>query len=1009
MGKGSKWILRGISLGVLAVGVTGIIIGNNIALENGNNLDAILCPPVVDSKTVEKTQEKGQELSKQIVTEGAVLLKNNDNCLPLDYNISRVNVFGWSSIDWAYGANSSSCSGRVTTENDDVNELIDIYDALTAYEIEYNTELKDMYNRYSAPYINANKTPGNISNGTVNTLHEPDIENRSYYSLELLENALRFSDTAIVCITRNAGEDIPADQTMKKAGAGAVNENDKIYLDLSIEEEHLLTYVGNEYENVIVLISCGNTMDLSFLNTIPGLDAALQVGFTGTHGAYAIPYLLWGDATPSGHLADTVPYDRNMTFAMKTKPGARMNLGSTNKQYFEYIENIYVGYRWYETADSVGYWDDYRRDNILDEDDIASTAFGYDAIVQYPFGYGMSYTSFSWDYRGFRILDNGHEIDHLTATCDLEFDVYVTNTGSYSGKDVVEVYMSAPYYDGSIEKSSVQLVGFEKTIELAPGDSQLVTIPVDINDCLSYDCYDKNDDGHTGYELEKGDYRFNFMTDCHNFKKIKNSVEGTNDVDGIQIISLANTIDVYENKYTGEPVDNLFTGEDAPDGFPIDAIEGGYSPNYLTRSNFLDIDDYNGLTNRYASQKLIDTYQFTKAKGDAWDTANLDIFGDPTYNDEVVWGENHDMKIYENNEVTDLGFLLGSDYDDPDWDLLLEQVTVDETLNVINKSYGTPAINSVGKPRISELDGPAQIKCYYQNAPRGTGYPPSSVVAQTWNKELAEDFGLSFAEDMKSVGVLGLWGWGVNLHRNPVGGRNWEYFSEDPYLAGILLANSIRGLGKGGCWNYIKHFCLNDCEANKVEAFTFTTEQAYREIYLKPFQMGIQIGGGLGVMTSFNRIGALYSGGSEASITGVMRKEWGFRGSIITDWANNNGYMSIDHQLRAGGDLGMNNNLNGTSGVTFNYNTSGSRRLQHQMKEVVHHVLYTWLRAQYLNQQYNENPDSGSQTIPVKIVDSFKWWRHALTSIDVVLIGGLALFAIMTFIPGKKKEAETNE
>lgn len=998
------WVLRGASiLTTVAVGI-GLVVGNTIALQNQNNIDQLLCPPIVNSATLQKTQEKGQEMSKELVSEGAVLLKNNDNVLPLSSSESaQVNVFGWASVDWAYGANSGSCSGRVMSEDGSAESLIDLYRALEEYGIDYNTELKDMYTRYFTPYVYALKDPGSVNNNNVITLHEPNINDTNYYSADLLENAVEFSDTAIVVITRNAGEDIPADRAMMKGGSGATDESDKIYLDLSIEEQGMLEYVGETYDNVVVVINCSVAMDLGFLNTIEGLDAALQVGFTGTHGAEVIPQLLYGDITPSGHLVDTVAYDRNTSFAMKSKNGARWTSGGNGQQFFEYIENIYVGYRWYETADAEGYWNDYTKE-LLDEKDNPVEKSGFEAVVQYPFGYGLSYSDFLWDVIGYEIKDKGEIVNTLTPTSEITFKVNVTNNGGYAAKDVVQVYLTAPYYENQIEKSYVSLVGFEKTILLEPKANQIVDVTVAVSDCLSYDCYDMNNNGHTGYELDRGTYQFKLMTDSHTVKKVDFVNEGKTDVDGVIEFDVANTVNVDEDKYTGETVKNLFTGDDAIDGYPIDGKEENYSPNYLNRSSFDDIESFNGIQPRAASEKLNATYQFTQEKGDEWDNATEDKFGNPTFQGEVKWGVDNGLKVYENNEVTELGYELGADYDDPQWEAVLEQITVSECLNVINMSYGTPEIPSVGKPSCKELDGPAQIKCYYQSAPRGTGYPSAVLIAQTWNTELAEDFGLSYAEDMAAVGIHGLWGWGTNIHRTPVGGRNWEYYSEDPFISGSILANAVKGLNKGGRYCYIKHFCLNESETNKVEGFTFTTEQAYREIYMKPFQMAIQQGGALGIMTSFNRIGAVYSGGSEASIAGVIRGEWGFRGSIITDWANTNGYMSIDHQLRAGGDLGMNTQLN--SRVNFNYNANGTPRLQHQMKEAMHHVLYTWLRSQYLNREYNENPETNIQVIQTASIESWKWWKVLLIDVDVI-VGGLAvLWVVMSFLPDKNKEKQ---
>ena len=995
-----SFVVKIISVAVAAIVTTGLIIGNSIAKANENNLNSLLCPPVVLEDSLKVSKETGQQMAKQIIEEGSVLLKNNNNTLPLNSSEKKVNVFGWSSIDWAYGANSSSCSGRVMAEDSNRSSLVDFYDALTMYGVEYNANLKSMYERYASPYVYATKDPGGVNNDNVITLHEPDFYDSTYYTDELLEEAYAYSKIALVVITRNAGEDIPADRTMRKAGKNYTNETNKIYLDLSVEEENLLINVGQHFEKVIVIISSGGVMDLSFLNTIRGIDAAIHVGFTGTHGAESIPALLYGEKTPSGHLVDTYPYDRASSFAFKAKDTANFSSGLTSKKFYEYIENIYVGYRWYETADAEQYWDDYQI-SILDDKDQKKTVTGYDAVVQYPFGYGLSYTDFEYELQDTYFTKDGKKISELDPDGEYHIKVKVTNIGERSGKDVVQVYLEAPYYPGGIEKSYKALVGYEKTIELKKEDSEIIDIEVQVSDCMSYDCYDRNNNKNAGYELDKGTYKFHIAKNAHEDIKFKNNEQG------IVSFKLEETINIKKDKYTGAVVDNKFTGDSALDGYPIDAVEEDYAPNYISRAAFPDIKAFNGTQPRPASSQIQDVYFFDKAKGDAWDTSEYDLFGKPIQEEEILWGADNGLKIAEGNMVTELGLKLGKDYNDPQWKDVLDEITISETLNIINKSYGTPEIASVGKPKLYEVDGPAQIKCYYQQPPRGTGYPNATIIAQTWNKELAEDFGLSFAIDMNSVSINGLWGWGCNLHRTPVGGRNWEYYSEDPFISGKTLAASVRGLLKGGRYSYIKHFCMNESETNKKEGFTFVTEQAYRECYLKPFQMAIEEGGAVGIMTSFNRIGAVYSGGSEASITGVVRNEWGFKGAIITDWADLGGsYMSIDQQLRAGGDLGMNVELNGYSGARFTYSESSPYRLQRQMKEAMHHVLYSWLRCQYLNKQYNENPASTTKVIQKATIESFNWWKMLLVDVDIILGGAALIFVVMAFLPKAKKPEE---
>ena len=961
----TKTIKRIISLSFIVIILVAVVIGNVIANRYQAEINSLLTPPVVNEQMLEQTRESGQALSKEIMQEGAVLVKNEDDTLPLSREADKqVNIFGHSTVDWGFGG---SGSGRVRAENDDFSTTIDLLKAFTRYGISYNDDLIDMYKRF--------RSISRVEEGqdkNFYALYEPSIEDRSYYSDALLTACEEYSDTAIVTITRFGSEGV--DHTMPGG-------NIRSGLEISEEEEGLLRYVGSHYEKVIVIINSANTMELGFLDTIPGLDACLIVGLTGTQAASAIPSILYGEVSPSGKLADTYAYafENSISFRHYGQAGWYEPNG-----FYDYIEGIYVGYKWYETADAEEYWKDVS--NEYGE--------GYEGVVQYPFGYGLSYTEFEWTLSDCVVREGDDVVTDGTITekSEISLTVNVKNIGETAGKDVVEIYLTAPYYDGGIEKASVSLVGFEKTVLLAPQESQDIEIVLSANDFASYDCYGKNSGEHKGYELEAGTYTLRLMTDAHTSK---------NCTPNIVEFNVAQTIDIMTDQYSGAEVYNKFTGEDAWDGASIDGNDdGNVTVNYISRNDFPALSSLASPANRSLTDKQQKTSVYTAEEAQAWDNAKTDEEGNPTYSGQVVWGQDNGLSITENGQVSELGYELGQDYDNEKWDDLLNQLNMEEALAMINTGYASNiAIDSIGKPKLSDYDGPMQVKGF-SGAPRSTGFPSEPVVAQTWNKELAKSLGMSFGKEMNALGVSGLYGFGVNIHRNPFCGRNFEYYSEDAYLSGAILSYAIMGLQNTGRMAYIKHLVLNDGEAGRTGAFTWCTEQALREIYLKPFQMAIQEGGCVALMTAYNRVGANYSGGSQALINGIVRTEWGFKGSVITDCAGPEtaAYMNMDEALRAGGDLGMSTTLNAAkSGYTLDYSLNSSARLQYQIREAVHHVTYAYLRVQYLNKVYNETGGENEAIVSTFSIESWQWWRVLLIELDIFIVFGCVLWTYFLF------------
>ena len=991
-------------IGLSCIGiVVAALTAGNIILHQPAISDAVtgfLCPPTADDSSLDESNASSQELAAQVIKEGSVLVKNAKNVLPLNRTaINKVNVFGHGSVDWIYGG---SGSGQVQPETGDASLNVGILEALKQYGIAYNTELSDFYKSWLAPQGYGSTLNTNAASDYFKVAN-PDI---SEYSTSLLDKAKSFSDTAIVVLSRRSGESIDVPKVQYKFKGST--DNSRHYLEISTEEESMLKYVGKNFKNVIVLINSVNVMELTFLETIPGLDACLVVGGTGTRAASGIPSLLYGEVSPSGKLADTYAYElesnvnyNNVGFdgvvlydneGQGLYPqGVKLNsLPETSKgpMYSDYVEGIYVGYKWYETADVEGIWSGKSR-KVLDESDKSITVNGYDAVVQYPFGYGLSYSHFEWTLSNVS-LKQGYAIEQDT---QLEFTIQVLNNGAMPAKDVVELYLTAPYTDGEIEKSHVSLIGYEKTGTIEPGMYQEIKISVNAYDLASYDCYDKNNNGHKGYELDEGTYQFKFMTDSHNVKEM--TVDGKKGA-GVVEYTVKSDINYDTNPLNGQKVENLFTGDNAIDGVSIDgsgANAGNQNISFISRSKFPQATPDRGPRRKMTGQKLLDNNLFDSTEEKAWNEATVDGFGRPVDTTPVTFEKKNGKVIYtETDGVTELGLKLGKDYNDPEWNDVLDQLKRSEAVSMVGiGATGTPAVPSVGKPKLDDRDGPAQSLGFVSNVRRGVGFPCAFVLAQAWNQRLNYEYGVAFGNEMAGVNLEGIFGFGCNIHRSPFGGRNFEYYSEDAFLSAKCAERSIYGLKTTGKYAFLKHFALAEGETCRDSYYPWLSEQALREIYLKPFQYAVERGGCVGLMTSYNRIGSVWCGGSEALLDGVLRTEWGFKGAVISDYSDHNQFMSLNHAIRHGGDLGMAVKLSGS-------NTTGVR-MDHALRDAVHNVLYMWLNAQYTATIANDDYVSSGTMGAVWV-----WWKPLIYDIDI-LVGFLSLvFAYKILFPLKKEE-----
>ena len=758
----------------------------------------------------DETNEEAAEVAEEIMEDGIVLLKN-ESLLPLN-ETKKLNIFGWESINPAYGG---AGSGGIN----DLYDIVSLNQGLENAGFSINQELVDFYNNYGAdnPEMSIQKQSW--------TLPEPPVDT---YSDELIKSAKEYSDVAVVVLSRKAGEghnDIPMD-VRKAAYDNNSDEYDDFpegehYLQLSQTERDMVDMVCSNFDNVIVIYNGANQFELGFADEYPQIKSVVWCPGTGNVGFNALGKVFSGEVNPSGKTPDTFIYDMTTApwwnNAEKTEytnladmAVEGMNAGTAQvyaPAFTNYVEGIYVGYKYYETAAQEG-------------------AIDYDKTVQYPFGYGLSYTEFEQKMGELEEKDG-----------QISVDVEVTNTGDVAGKDVVEVYYKPPYTNGGIEKSSANLIEFAKTDLLQPGKSQIVTVTFSIEDMASYD-----ENNAKAYVLEKGDYVISVNSDSHTVLDQKTY---TADADVV---------------YKGE---NKRASDDTAAGNVFEEAKGDIT--YLSRADHFT--NYEEATAAPASAELSEPYVSEYHLNSNFDKT--------TYlNDKDV------MPTTGADNGLTLADMRDADYDDPRWEKLLDQLTVDEMANMIAMAgYQTAAMDSVGKVATLDFDGPAAINNNFTGV-GSIGFPIEVVVASTWNKELAQAWGECMGKISQEMGAEGWYAPGMNTHRTAFGARNYEYFSEDGVLAGNMGANAVEGARKYGVYSYIKHFALYEGNAKMVSVWS--NEQAIREIYLKPFEISVKQGGANAVMVSWSFLGDKWTGECSNLMNTVLRDEWGFRGMALT-------------------------------------------------------------------------------------------------------------------------------
>lgn len=905
----------------------------------------------------EASIEASKAIIKETGEEGIALVKNNGT-LPLQAG-SNINVFGWASTNPIYGGTGSGSA--------DNSGNVDILTSLKDAGFNVNQSLVDMYTGYRP----TRSTGGNVVSVffTDWSLPEPTAD---YYTDDLMEEAKAFSDTSVIVLSRSGGEgqDVPLD--MKAVIDGTYDSRDEVadgneeynyfacnydnngdyddfdegesYLELSNTEEAMIKKVCSEFDHVVVVINANNPMELGWVDEYDSIGSVILVPGTGATGMAALGEIINGSVNPSGRTVDTYVYDLKDTptynnygnFVFNNVEDLKAELTAADVSYqgalpfVNYVEGIYVGYKFYETA---------AEENL----------FNYDEKVQYPFGHGLSYTTFTQEMG--EIANDGDTIS---------VDVTVTNTGDTAGKEVVELYYTPPYTNGGIEKASVNLIDFGKTQLLEPGASEVVSFEIAKEDMASYDSRGIKAEGG-GYVLEAGEYRLSVRSDSHTVldeapfyvdTDINYGAEGRASDD-------ATAVNQFQEYSAG-----IVTYLSRADGF------ANYAAATAAPSEDMYVMDEE--TKAFVAEKSVAHY----------DSVKYD-------NPEDI------MPVTEADNGLKVADLTGKDYDDPMWEDLLDQLSVDDMINMVNLGgFQTVAVKSIGKVGTLDSDGTSGLNDWYIGV-YGTAYSTELLIAQTWNKDLAYRIGEAEGDEYADCRIFGAYAPAMNIHRSAFTGRNFEYYSEDGVLSGHMASNTVNGMAAKDVYAYIKHFVMNEQETNRCSLLlTYSDEQAIREIYLKPFEISVKgfDGKSLAVMSSFNFIGDRWTGANANLLNHVLRDEWGFRGMVLTDWNGSYGYQNTDDAVRNGNDAML-----GFFSAESNQITNTSPTMVLAMRQACKNILYTV-------------SNSGNYTIPDPNADKMPNMTKLFITIDsAVAAASLGIMALVLARYFKKRKKVTVE
>lgn len=742
-----------------------------------------------------------QTTGANIVAEGATLLKNNGG-LPLKTN--KVNVFGADAADPYLGGRGSSCSDNSFGDR--------FYTALENQGFQYNKTLYNLYKNWAINNEVSTKTypqerttlkfkEQSVASTVIDVFSNPYHDELPAKNLTnaIMNEAKAYSDTAIVMIGRVGSEQ---------------HDSTPDELALFKDEEDMVKKVAENFSNVIILMNNADVFQLGFINQYPSIKSAMFIGYPSQKGMNSVVKILKGEINPSGHTTDTYYYD------VKDHPGYK-NTGTLTyknalgRHFLDYKEDIYVGYRYAETFLSPS---------------------EYKKKIQFPFGYGLSYTTFKWSSPKLKT----DKKDGLTVS------LKVKNTGKYAGKDLVQIYVRAPY-TGKIEKPAKVLAGYQKTDLLQPGDSQKVTIHIPWYTFASFDT------SRAIYCLEKGDYKVEFAHNAHNPAAVKD-------------FTLKDEMDWNKDPQTGKTIERRFKD-----------YEGTFKK--LSRKDGVNAMPEAPTDDDYIAPKSIVMYN-----------KKLPSLKKVSIPDDK---KDNGLKFEDVRKLS---------YDDPKWDQFVDQLSVKEMIHLAcYGGYQTTAVKRLGIPETNASDGPGGIHDSVESR-EGVSYPSGTIIASTWNPNLAFAWGDAIGKESRYMHVQEWYGPSLNLHRTPFGGRNFEYMSEDPYLIGTMGAQAVRGAQAQGLICHVKHFALNEEDKNRTSVHTWASEQAIREIYTKPFEYAVKVGNTHGIMSALNCLGDKWCGECKELQTGLLRDEWGFQGAVVTDYASAS-YQRADTGLLAGNDL----------------------------------------------------------------------------------------------------------
>jgi beta-glucosidase len=905
-----------------------------------------------------------EELCATVEAEGATLLKNDNAALPLASG-NKVSLFSHSSVDLMYGGTGS---GQV-----DTSSAPNLKMALEEVGISINQSLWDFYSSEDISTNYSRKTAGKISDDYTNSTTQ-FLVNEVPWNLVEEANATTFAeygDAAIVVLARSGGEgsDLPSGDN--GSGLTWITSEEGNYLELTQEEKDMLAGLkvlkdNGTFKKIVVLLNSSNAIELDFLNpeicgVDYGVDACMWIGDVGQTGVFGVARLLAGEIAPSGSLADTFFYDNLQNpavvnfYAQEYTNAADLGLGVGDYQstwglmknynvtnyYTVYQEGIYLGYRYFETR---------YEDKVMGTGNAGD--FDYNKIVAYPFGYGMSYTTFDLSNYSVTPTPDGFDVA-----------VTVTNTGDVAAKKTVQVYLQSPYteYDkaNGIEKASVELCGFDKTETLAPGESETLKIFVPFTELRTYDANNAET-----YILDAGDYYFTVANGTHEAVNNILAAKGYTTADGMDADGQAN----LTSKWVCETQDNEIFATSESTGVTITNLFDEADPNKASASpgtvTWLSRSDWEG------------TYPTTSQRNWAATQEMADQLAYIRYNPND-YGDVEMPTLGAKNDLT-LAMMIGKDYNDPMWMDLLDQLTFDEMVECITLGFHTTAaVPSITKTATHDENGPQGLTASLMGGASAMCYTSEDVMAATFNTDLIYQVGLCIGEDCLAADHSGIYGPGINMHRTPYSGRNFEYFSEDPFLSGVICAAEVQGIQKKGVYVYMKHAALNDSETFRMGVSTWVNEQAAREIYLEPIATAIEDGGAAGIMSAFNRWGNTWSGAYRPLQIGFLREELGMQGISITDFSGCSYYMSTPDGLLGGSNLWDSSMRDIHTNQLATYKNDPV--IVTAMRDSLHRILYTVA---------NSNAMNGISTAD-RMKTVTPWWQ-------LVIYGIMALAAIGT-------------